>query len=84
MGKVEKIKLNDGSIVDGEQVEISSSSEQWNQYVLEDGTLLKLKPVATKVVRLVNQYDQAGNPVYLIQSNNVVSMDCPEKLKKAN
>ena len=84
MGKVEKIKLNDGSIVDGEQVEISSSSEQWNQYVLEDGTLLKLKPVATKVVRLVNQYDQAGNPVYLIQSNNVFSMDCPEKLKKAN
>ena len=82
MGKVEKVKLPNGDSVDAEKIEITNASEQWNQYLLEDGTLLKLKPVATKVVRLKNQHDQEGNPVYLIQSNNVINVECPEELKK--
>ena len=82
MGKIEKFKLPNGELVDCEQIEISQAAEHWNQYILEDGSMLKLKAVATKVVRLKNQYDQTGNPIYFIQSNNVVTVDCPDDLRK--
>ena len=82
MAKLEKFKLPSGESVDGEQVEINQSSEHWNQYLLEDGSVLKLKSVATKIVRLKDQYDPIGNPVYFLQSNNVVTVDSPEELKK--
>ena len=82
MGKTEKFRLPDGNSVDAEQIEINQSSEQWNHYILEDGSILKLKSVATKVVRLKDQYDPAVNPVYFIQSNNIVAVDSPEELKK--
>lgn len=82
MGKTEKFKLPDGNSVDVEQIEISQTTENWSHYLLEDGTAIKLKPIAMKVVRFIDKYDQAGNPVYSIQSNNVVSVDCPENLKQ--
>lgn len=82
MSKAEKFKLPDGNFVDAEKIDINSSSENWNQYLLDDGTILKMKLVATKIVRLVNQYDQSGNPVYFVNSTNVVSVDCPDSLKK--
>ena len=84
MAKLEKFRLPGGESVDAEQIEINQCSEHWNQYLLEDGSVLKLKSVATKIVRLKDQYDQIGNPVYFLQSNNVVTVDSPEELKKRN
>ena len=82
MPKIEKFKLPDGNLIDAEQININQTSEYWNQYFLEDGTVLKMKLVATKVVRLVGQYDQSGNPVYFVTSTNVVAVDSPDILKK--
>ena len=82
MGKIEKIQMPNGDFMDAERIEVSQASEHWNQYLLEDGAVLKLKSITTKVVRLKDQYDQTGNPIYIIQSNNVVDVDCPEGLKK--
>lgn len=82
MGKIEKVNMPNGGSVDAEQIEITQSSEHWNQYILDDGSILKLKPIATKVLRLKGQHDQSGNPIYFIQSNNVVAVECPEELKK--
>lgn len=61
---------------------VSNSHEYWNEYILEDGTTLKLKPVATNIYRLEGEYDANGNPVYIIQSSNIVSVDSPDELKK--
>ena len=82
MGKIEKVQMPGGEFMDAERIEISQASENWNQYLLEDGSILKLKSIATKIIRLKNQYDQIGNPIYMIQSNNVIDVDCPEGLKK--
>jgi len=79
----EKVKINFGSeLVDATPVNINQASEYFNQYFLEDGTVLKMKLVATKVFRLDGRYDQEGNPVYFVQSTNVLSVDSPEQLKK--
>jgi hypothetical protein len=67
---------------DAEVIEINQSSERWNEYLLEDGTVLKLKPVATEVVKLSEVHDNEGNPVYLIKTHNVVSVIAPENLKR--
>lgn len=82
MAKIEKFKLPNGSEVDAENIGINQTNEHWNQYLLDDGTVIKIKLVATKIVRLVGQYDQIGNPVYFVNSTNVVSLDVPSNLKK--
>ena len=78
-----KIKINFG----GEEVEalpmdINQTNEYWNQYLLDDGTVIKMKLVATKVLRVDNKYDQEGNPLYIIQSTNVTSVNALDNLKK--
>ncbi len=78
-----KTKVNlGGQMRDAEQVPVQSSEERWNQYLLEDGTVLKMKIVVTEVYRVDGIYDQDGNPVYHVKSTNVASADAPENLKQ--
>ena len=76
-----KIPFN-GQDVDAELVDVSQTSERWNEYLLEDGTILKVKLVLTNVYRVTGQHDSEGNPVYILQSTNVVSTNAPENLRK--
>jgi len=77
-----KIQLPDGKWGYGTPIGINQSSEQWNTYLLEDGSVLKVKLVVKKVSRVDNAYDVEGNPVYFFQSTNVTSIEAPESLKK--
>lgn len=62
-------------------VSADSSQEYWNQYLLSDGTVLKLKTVVKDVVRVDGEYDGNGNPIYAVNSVNVLASSCPENLK---
>ena len=77
-----KIQLPNGDWVNTLPVQINQSSEQWNTYLLEDGSVLRVKLVVTKVSRLENSHDTEGNPVYVFQSTNVTSVEAPPNLKK--
>jgi hypothetical protein len=79
----DKIKINLGSeIVEATPVSVNQASEYFNQYFLEDGTVLRMKLVATKIFRVDDRFDAEGNPVYFVQSTNVLSADAPSHLKK--
>ena len=79
----EKVKINFGpEIVLATPVAINQANEYFNQYFLEDGTLLKMKLVATKAFRIDDRFDQDGNPVYFVQSTNVLSIDSPSHLQR--
>ena len=79
----EKVKLNFGSeVVEATPVDTNQANEYFNQYFLEDGTLLKMKLVATKVFRIDGRFDHDGNPIYFVQSTNILSVDSPSSLKK--
>ncbi|MBL7197941.1 MAG: hypothetical protein ISS47_07550 [Candidatus Omnitrophica bacterium] len=79
----DKVKINfGGREVEATPMEVSQSSERWNEYLLEDGTVLKMKLVLTKVLRIDNEYDREGNPRYIMQSTNVTSVNSPKNLKK--
>ncbi len=56
--------------------------EHWNEYVCDDGTLIRLKPVVTEILRVEGEYDPMGNPVYVVQNVNVTHVEPPENLRK--
>lgn len=71
-----------GPPVDAELVDVQSSQEHWNQYLLSDGTTLKLKIVVTEVWRAENTFDNEGNPMYLVKSGNVLVVTAPDELRR--
>lgn len=59
-----------------------AGGEHWNEYLVEDGSVLRVKLVATEVVRVDGQYDQEGNPLYIVNSTNVLAVSSPEDLMR--
>ncbi len=80
MGRKTKVNFQ-GKMMDGIEMEFKPK-EEWTIYELDDGAILRLKPVATSIVKILDQYDAAGNPVYVVQANNVMGVSVPEELKK--
>jgi len=78
-----KVKINlGGEELQAQPIDINQTEEHWNQYLLDDGTVVKMKLVATKVLRVDEKFDPEGNPLYIIQSTNITSVNAPENLKK--
>ncbi len=82
MGIRKKIALPDGTKEDAEKVEVNSSTEHWNEYLLEDNTIVKLKTVVTEVWRLEGEYDADGNPRYVVRSTNVLSVTASDDMRR--
>ena len=75
-----KVKIQyAGREVEATPVEVNQSSEKWNEYLLEDGTVLKMKLILKKVMRVENEFDAEGNPVYVMQTTNVTAVTSPKK-----
>src|SRR2546425_12568672 len=81
MDQTIKIVLN-GKPFDAMLVPIKASQERWNEYILEDGTTIRIKVVATEVYRVDELRNSDGDPVYQVKSNTVVSAIVPDELKK--
>jgi len=78
-----KVKINfSGEEMEATPVDINQTNEYWNQYLLDDGTVVKIKLVATKVLRVDSKYDNEGNPLYVIQSTNITAVNAPDNLKR--
>jgi hypothetical protein len=76
-------KINfQGREVIAESVDFESDKEQWSTYILHDGSTLKVKAVVTEVARLQGVYDQKGDPVYMVQASQVMSVTAPESLRR--
>jgi hypothetical protein len=82
-GRKVKLPMPDGRMVEGIEVPIKESSEPWSEVHLEDGTIFRLKAVVASVVRIDGQFDQEGNPVYVVKATQAVSIvEVPESLRK--
>ena len=74
-------KLRDdetGEEVLGTVVEVVESKESSSRILLEDGTLLRLRPVIVEVIRIEATSDE-GNPTYKIDGQLVLSIHPPEE-----
>jgi hypothetical protein len=48
-------------------------TEEWNEYKLEDGKILKMKPTIVQINKATH-YDQYGEPNYLVQSQPLIKV----------
>ena len=58
--------------ITGLDIPIDNSNEKFNEYTLNDGTILRVKLVVSGVIRAKDQWDAEGHPIYTILSHNVV------------
>jgi len=78
-----KVRLGDQE-VDGLEMPFQNIAEHWNEYLLSDGSVVRLKSVVTEIVKLDNRYDSEGNPQYLVKSAQVISVSASERARKQN
>lgn len=70
-------------LIDGFEVAVSESTERWTEVMLEDGSVLRLKPVVIAAIRIDGQFDPEGNPIYQLKVNQVmITASAPERLRK--
>jgi hypothetical protein len=67
--------------VEAEQIDFESKAEPWSTYELSDGTALKIRVILTGVMRIEGEYDQSGNPIYVVSSQTVVQANAPKKIR---
>jgi len=68
---------------DGFEVEVEESTERWSHLKLADGSSVRVKPVIATIIRVKDQYDQDGNPIYVIKGSMAFVVDeSPKNLRK--
>lgn len=70
-----------GKQIMGEEIEFETERESWSTYLLVDGTKLRMKSVATTIIRL-DEFLPNGDPMYMVNASNVVATDVPDQLRK--
>jgi hypothetical protein len=79
MKRVE-LKLGDKT-VEGTLVDFETVREEYNSYKLSDGSTIRMKTVVTNIIR-TEEFTPTGEPVYIVNSQNVLVADVPDQLKK--
>ena len=78
-----KIPLQGVGMVDAVDVPITESTERWCEIHLDDGAVLRVKPVIFSVSRIEGRYDPDGNPLYAIKAGQtMIVASAPNELKK--
>lgn len=79
--KTVELKIGDKTVV-GTLVDFETMREEYNSYKLSDGSTIRMKTVVTSIIR-TEEFTPAGEPVYIVNSQNVVVADVPEELKRS-
>lgn len=74
--------MHGGKLVDGFDVPFEAN-EKWTELTLEDGSTLRVKLNVIGILRPDNQYDPAGNPMYIVNATPTIAIvSVPERLKQ--
>jgi hypothetical protein len=78
-----KLILPDGRTKEtpAEKVSIKEAKENWSEYSLEDGSVVRVRPVVARVLR-TEEVDSEGSPIYQVLVANTVFVDVAENLKR--
>jgi len=75
-----QIRGSKGQMVNAEQVKFTPISEEFSEYRLSDGKILKIRVVLVEVYRLDEVDEVTGKNNYFIKSAPIVNVeDAPEK-----
>jgi len=83
LGEPSEIKYSQKELVESiveDDIDFKTIKEDWNEYMLSDGKLLKLKSVPTKIAK-TNKFDSLGEPIYLVQTQPMAKSIHPNRVK---
>lgn len=63
-----------GQNISATEVSVVKADEKVNEYELEDGSVIRFRVVATSILRIDDQYDAEGNPIYLVKNGQIVTV----------
>ena len=75
-----ELKIGDKT-VQGTLVDFETIREEYNTYKLSDGATVRMKTVVTSIIR-TQEFNPDGEPVYIVNSQNVLVADVPDELKR--
>lgn len=70
-----------GKMRDAVSVPVKLAQEPWIEYELEDGAIIRLRTTLIECFRVVDEFDQFGNPIYQLQANTSMTVNAPDSLK---
>ncbi len=76
MARKTRINIGDRTI-EAEDMEFQTGREDWSEYQVEDGFTVRIKLVVSSILK-THERDPQGNPVYIVQSTNIVKVLPPE------
>ncbi|MFQ5818000.1 MAG: hypothetical protein ACE5H2_08625 [Terriglobia bacterium] len=80
MARRTRINIGDRTI-EADDMEFRTGHEDWNEYLVEDGYTVRIKLVVSSILK-TNERDPQGNPVYIVQSTNIVKVMPPEVISR--
>ncbi len=60
------------------EIHFDTRTEGWSTYNLEDGTVIKMKNVTSRVLKLLDRVKEDGSPFYILEGVTVVTTIKPE------
>lgn len=72
-----------GKKVEATEMPVSNAAEYWNEYLLTDGSVVRLKTVVTEVFKVDGKFDAEGNPEYVLRSTQIVTVSPSGQAKQA-
>ena len=82
MPRSRKIQGSDGREHEAEPIGFRTSGEHFNEYLLDDHSVLRIKLVLTEVWKVKETYDSLRNPVYLVEHQEVMAVDASDDLRE--
>ena len=76
------MRLPNGREIEAMDVDFETIKEDWNEYKLEDGTVLKFKTIVSSIIRTADYDPMTGDPVYHVRSTNILRVKVPEEMKR--
>jgi len=76
-----KVRVNDEEL-DALEMSFQNVAEHWNEYLVNDGSVLRLKSVVTEILKVEGRYDAEGNPLYIVKSAQVVAVSGSERARQ--
>ena len=76
--------MHKGKMVDAIQTNVVTSKEDWNEFTLDDGTVIRAKmSLLSSAARIEGEWDEQGNPTYSLQLTPAIGIaSAPADLKK--
>lgn len=71
-----------GELREAEAVDPVEATRPWADFLLADGTRLRMNVLIDGVYRILDEYDNRGNPVYFVSARTVASTISPEEMLK--